>query len=191
MIAQPQQMKLDAISESIQKNVENNATVQRTETGNVLLPDGFPADAGGGKDQYGNVINNMAVTKSYVDSHAGGNIAWYNQANDPDGKNVLFQVTRTRKINVTLSNGETTNLILSIMAPGCISKENNSRIFVSALLMDNNYKYYATTGLSSNFSSGYKVFVNIYSVETGDKVGTYTELISTLNSISNYKYFLY
>ena len=55
-----------------QKNVKNNAMVQRTENGNVLLPEGFPADVGGGKDQYGNVIKNMAVPKSYVDSHSGG-----------------------------------------------------------------------------------------------------------------------
>ena len=48
--------------------------VQRTETGNVLLPDGFPADVGNGKDQYGNVIDNMAVPKSYVDSHSGGSL---------------------------------------------------------------------------------------------------------------------
>ena len=74
MIAQPQQMELDAISESIQKNVKNNAIVQRTETGNVILPDGFPADVGNGKDQYGNVIDNMAVPKSYVDSHSGGGL---------------------------------------------------------------------------------------------------------------------
>lgn len=72
MIAQPQQMELDAISESIQKNVKNNGTVKRTENGNILLPEGFPADVGGGVDQYGNVINNMAVPKSYVDSHTGG-----------------------------------------------------------------------------------------------------------------------
>ena len=74
MIAQPQQMELDAISESIQKNVKNSAIVQRTETGNVILPDGFPADVGGGVDQYGNVIGNMAAPKSYVDSHSGGGL---------------------------------------------------------------------------------------------------------------------
>ena len=63
----------DAIQwRDFQKNVKNNAMVQRTETGNVLLPEGFPADVGGGVDQYGNVIDNMAVTKGYVDSHTGG-----------------------------------------------------------------------------------------------------------------------
>ena len=101
----------------------------------------------------------------------------------------MFQIDETNQITVTLSNGETTNLVLSIMAPGYISKENI--FFVSARIKDNSYKYYATTGLYSNFGTGYKVFVNIYSVESGEKVGTYTELISTLNSNSNSIYFLY
>ena len=59
----------DAIQwRDFRKNVENNAMVQRTETGNSLLPDGFPADSGGGIDQYGNSIDNMATPKSYVDN---------------------------------------------------------------------------------------------------------------------------
>lgn len=63
----------DAIQwRDFQKNVKNNAMVQRTENGNVLLPNNFPADVGGGKDQYGNDISKMAVPKSYADSLAGG-----------------------------------------------------------------------------------------------------------------------
>lgn len=175
-----------------QKNVKNNAIVQRTETGNVILPDGFPADVGNGKDQYGNIIDNMAVPKSYVDSHSGGSIAWYTEANAPTGKNLLFQIIRTDEISVTLSNGETTTLVLSFMAPGKISTERYFRIFVSAWIVEENLKYYATAQLISNLIYSYKVYVNIYSITTGEKVGTYSELISTLcsNANLNSKYFL-
>lgn len=108
MIAQPQQMELDAIRKSIQKNVKNNATVQRTENGNVLLPEGFPADVGGGVDQYGNAIYNMAASKGYVDSHSGGSIDWH--SNKVTGKTPI--ITRyIQTVNVPV-NGE--NISVSV-----------------------------------------------------------------------------
>lgn len=61
----------DAIQwRDFQKGVAENAMVQRTENGNVLLPDDFPTSPeDDGKDAYGNVINTMATPKSYVDAN--------------------------------------------------------------------------------------------------------------------------
>ena len=74
-----------------QKNVKNNAMVQRTENGNIMLPDNFPSDAGGGKDVYGNVIDQMSVPKSYVDRMAGG-ISWHTDAPNPTTKALASKV---------------------------------------------------------------------------------------------------
>lgn len=76
----------------MQKRVAPSVIVQRTETGNVLLPDGFPADVGNGKDQYNNVIAQMAVPKSYVDSHVGGSISWHTDAPNPTTKALASKV---------------------------------------------------------------------------------------------------
>lgn len=90
----------DAIQwRDFQKNAKNNAMVQRTETGNVLLPEGFPADVGNGVDQYGNVIDNMAVPKGYVDSHSGGNLAWH--TDPPTDTSKVIRTIATGTISLT------------------------------------------------------------------------------------------
>lgn len=74
-----------------QKRVKKNAIVQRTENGNVLLPVNFPSDAGGGKDEYGNVIDQMSVPKGYVDRVAGG-VSWHTDAPNPTTKALASKV---------------------------------------------------------------------------------------------------
>lgn len=80
-----------------QKNVKNNAMVQRTENGNVLLPDNFPTDVGNGKDQYGNVIDKMATPKSYVDNLVG--ISWHTEA--PTDKSKVIRTKATGTMSLT------------------------------------------------------------------------------------------
>lgn len=53
-----------------QKGIKPNEIVQRTETGNVLLPDSFPTSPDDdGKDVYGNIISRMATPKGYTDAN--------------------------------------------------------------------------------------------------------------------------
>lgn len=83
----------------IQKRVAPSVIVQRTETGNILLPNGFPEDVGNGKDEYGNVINNMAVPKSYVDNHVGSSISWHTEA--PTDTSKVIRTRATGTLNLT------------------------------------------------------------------------------------------
>lgn len=61
----------DAIQwRGVQKGIKPNEIVQRTETGNVLLPDSFPTSPNDdGKDAYGNIISRMSTPKGYVDAN--------------------------------------------------------------------------------------------------------------------------
>lgn len=165
----------DSVGVAVQNSAPTSGSIaQRTADGCLKVADP--------------IANDDAVSLAYLNAHSGGKLDWHDRNNTPLGKYILFQIDVKNDIFVTLSNGETVTLVLSIMAPGNITEE--SIFFASAQIKDNSYKYYATTGLYSNFGSGYKVFVNIYSVETGDKVGTYTEFINIINNKSSSKYYL-
>ena len=169
MIAQPQQMELDTIRERIQKNVKNNAIVQRTETGNVLLPNGFPADVGGGKDQYGNVIANMAVPKGYVDSHSGGNINWH--SNKVVGKTPI--ITRyNQTVNVPV-NGENIVVLVDLFSFPIFGTKEIKYISCTPSLNTGNYYAIGSTYTQSDGTS--VLAIQLYNVSDNKIAGYVTK----------------